>query len=99
MTKVWFMREGSDPTTGSAAYAGLYLEQCIDRLGLDKRQWLHGLERAPRFGKQRPPTTAEYIHAVCQVDEPEASDEGWMAGYYLLEISPKEVAQRLGPPG
>ncbi len=97
MAKVWFAREGSDPTLGAPAYDGLLLEQCIDKLGLTKRHWLHGLNRIPTFG--RPSNLPqEPRHAVCQVNEQEASDEAWMAGFYLLEINPTEVAERLGPP-
>lgn len=97
MAKVWFAREGSDPTLGAPAYDDLSLEQCIDQLGLEKKHWLHGLDRTPTFGR-RSNLPREPRHAVCQVDELEASEWHWMAGYYLLEISPKEVAKRLGPP-
>ena len=99
MTKVWFVREGPEPTRGEPKYT-LPLEQCIDQLGLAKSHWLHGLDQGPRFGDQtpRPLGMAQYRHVVCQVDEAEASEYGWMAGYYLLEISPKEVRERLGPP-
>ncbi len=99
MTKVWFVREGPEPTRGEPKYT-LPLEQCIDQLGLAKSHWLHGLDQGPRFGDQtpRPLGMAQYRHVVCQVDEAEASEYGWMAGYYLLEISPKEVRERLVPP-
>ena len=97
MTKVWFVREGSDPTTGAPAY-DLSLEQCIDQLGLEKKHWLHGLDRTPDFQAPRRVAAPEIRHVVCQIDAPEGSELGWRAGYYLLEISPKEVAKRLGPP-
>ncbi len=97
MAKVWFAQEGTDPTLGAPAYDDLLLEQCIDQLGLTKKHWLHGLNRIPTFG--RPSNLPqEPRHAVCQVDEQEAADEAWMAGFYLLEISSNEVAKRLGPP-
>ena len=100
MAKVWFGREGSVPTVGAPAYGDIPLAQCIDQLGLTKRHWLHGLDLTLRFGSRNPRATAvpEPRHAVCQIDKLEASEEVWMAGYYLLEISPKEVAKRLGPP-
>ena len=99
MAKVWFVREGPESTRGEPQY-DLPLEQCIDQLGLEKQHWLHGLNRTPRFGDQiaRPLGMADYRHAVCQIDGPEASEWRWMAGYYLLELGPKEVAKRLGPP-
>ena len=97
MVKVWFVREGSDPTQGEPQY-DLPLEQCSDQLGLEKKHWLHGLDRTPRFQAPRSVAEPEYRHVVCQVDEPEASEWRWRTGYYLLDISPKEVARRLGPP-
>ncbi len=97
MAKVWFVREGADPTTGTPAY-DISLQQCIDKLGLTKNDWLHGLDRTPRFQAPRSVAVPEYRHVVCQGDDQEASEWGWRAGYYLLEISPKEVAKRLGPP-
>lgn len=98
MAKVWFMREGSDPTTGAPAYDDLPLEQCIDQLGLEKKDWLHGLDQTPHFQAPRKQRVAEYRHVVCRVDDAEASEWLWRKGYYLLEIGPKEVARRLGPP-
>lgn len=99
MAKVWFVRDGYDPTTGAPAY-DLPLEQCIDQLGLTKRHWLHGLDLTLRFGSRnpRPATVPEPRHAVCQVDDPEASEHGWRTGYYLLEISPNEITERREPP-
>ncbi len=99
MAKVWFVRHGPDPTTGAPAY-DLPLEQCIDELDLTKKHWLHSLNLTLRFGSRttRPATVPDPRHVVCQVDDPEASEHGWRTGYYLREISPKEVAERLGPP-
>ncbi len=99
MTKVWFVRDGPEPTRGEPKYT-LPLDRCTDQLGLTKKDWLHALDQTPRFGDQapRPLGMAEYRHVVCQIDAPEASEYGWRPGYYVLEISPKEVAERLGPP-
>ncbi len=97
MAKVWFVRERPDPTTGTPAY-DISLQQCIDQLGLTKNDWLHDLDRTPRFQAPRSVAVPEDRHVVCQVDDPEASEWGWRTGYYLLEISPKEVRERLGPP-
>ncbi len=96
MAKVWFVREGPDPTIGTPAY-DISLQQCIDQLGLMKNDWLHGLDQTPHFQAPRV-ALPEYRHVVCEIDEPEASEWSWMAGYYLLELGPKEVAKRLGPP-
>lgn len=97
MVKVWFVREGSDPTVGAPAY-DISLGQCADQLALAKKDRLHGLDQTPHF--QAPRVAAPKIrHVVCEVNEREASEYDWRAGFYLLEISPKEVAKRLGPPG
>ncbi len=97
MAKVWCVRDGPDPNIGTPAY-DISLQQCIDLLGLTKNDWLHGLDRTPRFQAPRSVAEPEYRHVVCQVDEPEASEWRWRTGYYLLDISPKEVAKRLLPP-
>ncbi len=97
MAKVWFVREGPESTRGEPQY-DLPLEQCIDQLGLTKHDWLHSLDRTPHFQAPRRVAAPKHRHAVCQVDDPEASELAWQAGYYLFEISPKEVAKRLGPP-
>jgi len=97
MVKVWFVREGSDPTQGEPQY-DLPLEQCIEQVGLTKNDWLHGLDQKTHFHARRIVAEPEYRHVVCEIDEPEASEEVWRAGFYLLEISPRQVAKRLGPP-
>ncbi len=97
MAKVWFVRDGSDPTTGTPAY-DISLQQCIDQLGLMKNDWLHGLDQKTHFHARRIVAEPEYRHVVCEIDEPEAFEEVWRAGFYLLEISPRQVAKRLGPP-
>ncbi len=74
MAKVWFVRDGYDPTTGAPAYDDLPLEQCIERLGLEKKDWLHGLDQTPHFQAPRV-AVPEYRHVVCEIDEQEASDE------------------------
>ena len=97
MVKVWFVQEGSDPTQGEPQY-DLPLEQCIEQLGLAKNLPRSGLDRPPRFDGAHTDLPRDPRHVFCQVDEPEASEHGWEAAFYRLEISPKEVAKRLGPP-
>ncbi len=96
MTKVWFVRDGPEPMRGEPKYT-LPLDRCTDQLGLTKKDWLHGLNQTPHFQAPRV-AVPEDRHVVCQIDAPEASEYGWRPGYYVLEISPKEVAERLGPP-
>ena len=100
MTKVWFVREGPDPTRGGPAYT-LPRDSCVDQLGLAKSQWLSSLDKTPRFGDQtsRVAGVADYRHVVCEVGESEAAEHGWKAGFYRLEISPQEARNRLAPSG
>jgi hypothetical protein len=97
MAKIWFVREANDPTTGTPAY-DISLEQCIDQLGLTKNDWLQGLDQKTHLHARRIVAGPEYRHVVCEIDEQEASEEVWRAGFYLLEIGPRQVAERLGPP-
>ncbi len=97
MTKVWFVRDGPEPTRGEPDYT-LPLKQCIDQLGLTTNDWLHGLDQKTHFHARRIVAAPEHRHVVCEIDEQEASEEVWRAGFYLLEISPRQVTKRLGPP-
>ena len=49
MTKVWFLRDGPEPTRGEPKYT-LPLDRCTDQLGLTKKDWLHTLDQTPHFG-------------------------------------------------
>jgi hypothetical protein len=96
---VWFVRDGPQMQRGSSAYQ-LPLATCVARLGFKKEQWVSGLDRTPRFGDQskRHSELEPYRHVVCAIDEAEAKASGWRAGYYRIELDPKEVIARLGPP-
>ncbi len=98
MVKVWFVREGPEATSGEPEYT-LPLKQCIDQLGLDRNQWFSSLDQPPRFDDPGFAWPREYRNVFCEVDEREAAGHGWEPGFYRREISPKEVAKRLGPPG
>jgi len=97
--KVWFVRDGPEPTRGGPAYE-LPLESCIEKLGLEERHWLSGLDQTPRFGDQTSQLgeIASYSHVVCEIDETEAGASGWKAGFYRADISPTVAIKRLGPP-
>ena len=97
MTKVWFVKDGPDPTLDGPAYT-LPLDSCVNQLGLTKGQWLSDLDKTPRFGDQTSQVAgvADYRHVVCEVSESEATGYGWKAGFYRLEIGPREVSTKLG---
>ena len=96
---VWFVRNGPQMQRGGSVYQ-LPLATCVARLGLKKEQRASGLEKTPRFGDQNktPSELEPYRHVVCAIDEAEAKATGWEAGYYRIELAPKEVIARLGPP-
>ena len=75
----------------------LPLKQCVDQLGLAHGQLLCGLDQRPVIDEESP-LPLDYQHVICRVDDQEASEQGWEAGYYRLDLRPKEVAKRLGPP-
>ena len=95
MAKVWFARDGENPTGAEPRY-DRPLQECARQLG--RAQRLCGLDQRPVIGEESP-LSQYYQYVICWVDHQEAFAQGWKAGYYLLEISPKEVAKRLGPPG
>ncbi len=97
MVKVWFVREGPEPTSGEPEYT-LPLKQCIDQLGLDRNQWFSSLGQPPRFDDPGPAWLREPRYVFCEVDEQEASEQGWKPGFYRRGLGPKEVARKLGPP-
>jgi hypothetical protein len=96
---VWFVRDGPQMQRGNSAYQ-LSLSACVAKLGLEKTQWLSGLDSSPRFGDQSKPHSAldAYRNVVCMIDDTEAKSSGWKAGYYRIELSPKAVISRLGAP-
>ena len=100
MTKVWFVREGPEPTRGLPAY-DLPLTDSVDRLGLSRDQWLSGPDVRPRFGDQasRVAGVSDPMYVVCELGESEAVAHRWEPGFYVLEMSPREAAGRLSPPG
>jgi hypothetical protein len=97
--KVWFVRDGPEPTRGGPAYE-LPLESCIEKIGLEEPHWFSGLDQTPRFGDQTSQLgeTAGYRHVVCEIDEAQTGASGWKAGFYRADMSPTEAVERLGPP-
>ena len=69
MVKIWFVREGSNPTRGEPQY-DLPLEQCIEQLGLAKNQPRSGLDGPPRFdGAHTDPRDPRHVFALSAVSE------------------------------
>lgn len=100
MIKVWFLRDGPEPTDGSPRYE-LLLNSCINSLGLERQQWFADKVQKVRFNVEVSADLARiagYKHVVCQIDASEAETTGWKEGFYRINLEPGEVAGRLGPP-
>ena len=99
MVKVWFVREGSDPTSGGPV-STLSLNECVQNFELSQGQFLCELSTSPRFGASDDPLAMirGYTHVVVEVGEDEAKDRGWQSGYYRSSLSPQEAYERLGLP-
>jgi hypothetical protein len=104
--KVWFVYESAEPARRGAKYVlptqrdikyTLPLETCMRRMGLSEHQWIS--ETRPDDQCRQPGGLAAPRHVLCEIDETEAQASGWKTGYYRVDLSPGEVARRLGPPG
>lgn len=105
--KVWFVYESAEPMRRGAKYVlpkqrdikyTLPLETCMRKMGLTEHQWISAMEEGPRRGdlSLRPGGLAPPRHVICEIDESEAQASGWKTGYYRVDLSPGEVAKRLG---
>jgi hypothetical protein len=54
MAKVWFCRDGDNPTDGGPR-AVLPLDDCAKTLGLTGADYIGGLTETPKFGKSGDP--------------------------------------------
>ena len=93
------MREGSQRQRSPAAYT-IPLAACVEKIALKRRHWISPLHYTPRFGDQSEQSSQldPYKHVV-KVSEEEAKANGWRAGYYLIDLNPKQAMQRLGRGG
>ena len=99
MVKVWFLREGSDPTSGGPV-STLSVDECVQKLELVHGQFLCDLSTTPRFGAPDDPLAkiSGYKHVVAEVGEDEAKVHGWRSGFYRSSLSPQKASERLGLP-
>ena len=97
MTKIWFARDGDDPRTAERRYVRP-LQECAKQLGMSPRQQYCPLDGNPAINNPSQ-VAQDYQHVICRVDQQESSELGWEPGFYRLGVTPKEVANRLGPPG
>jgi len=96
MANVWFCFDGPEPAYGGAHYQ-VSVIQCIEELDLSESQLLSGLlpPRQNSSDAWRTGAIAGYKHVVVELRPDEAAAVGWMPGYYLLPLSPRQVMKRL----
>jgi hypothetical protein len=101
--KIWFVYESAEPTRRGAKFAlpmqraikySLPLETCMRKIGLSEHQWI--VESRPSDQSRQPGELAPPRHVLCEIDDTEAQASGWKVGYYRVDLSPAEVAKRLG---
>jgi hypothetical protein len=93
--EVLFMREALQRQRGAAAYK-ISLAACVEKIALKKRHWISPLDQTPHFGDQS--ALDPYKHVVVKLGEEEARESGWRAGYYRIDLNPKQAMKRLGEP-
>jgi len=96
---VLFMREGSQRERGAAAYK-ISLGACVQKIALKRQHWISPLHYTPRFGDQSTQCSLldPYKHVVVKLSEEEAKESGWRAGYYRIDLNPRQAMERLGKP-
>jgi len=96
MAKIWFCREGGNPTD-RVPRAVLPLEDCAKTLGLTGADFIGDLAETPKFGRSCDPLAMMrgYQHVVVEVSEAEAARPTWRSGYYRERLTPAEADERL----
>jgi hypothetical protein len=95
LAKAWIAFRGSEPTRGEPL-AELPLAECVDRLGMKVGNWIGPPETTPKFDPDN--KLAGFLgpqFVVVEVSQDEAQQPEWRSGFYLLELSPNAVRQRL----
>ena len=95
MAKIWFMRDGRDPSDGQPI-AERSIVTCKEQLGIRRGDFLCGRSQPLRFGDAPTSTTSDYRHVVVEIDQSEGVAAGWKAGYYLAHCAPKQAYKILG---
>lgn len=95
MAKVWFCREGPDPTVGGPR-AELTISESQQALDLSKAMYQSGLDNPPKFNvdsKMGQFTGPKFV--VIEIEEEEALEHGWKPGFYITPHSPAEANRAL----
>jgi hypothetical protein len=95
MAKIWFVRDGSDPTTGDH-WAEMPIDEAARLFALKPSHFLSPLSSTPRFGNAtRDFWLAGYRHLVVEIDDSEPARGKWKSGFYRSPVAPAEAFARL----
>ena len=98
MAKIWFVKEGEEPTLGGYETEKT-LRWCTENLGLVALNWEAPLNRPPHFGESTPLDDCNLpMYVIVEVgnqDRADATDRDWQAGYYLSGVSVEEAREAL----
>lgn len=89
MAKVWLVHEGREPTVGGPL-SEIVLGDHLGQLGL---KFLSGLDHTPRFNEGSDLVRGPR-HVVIEVDVEEASINDINPGFYVAQLSVREVLAR-----
>jgi hypothetical protein len=97
MARVYVCRYGL-PLAKGIGLGELALADCVSKLKVVKTAYLGGTTAKVQFGD--PGDSLAKIkgfgHVVVLIADPEATANGWHAGYYLSAVPAREAAARLG---
>jgi hypothetical protein len=93
-------KAGSDPASG-APWLEMPLAECRQRLGLEVSNFCKDLADVPKFGdtSKAAGIFADPVAVVVKIEEEEAAQHRWLAGFYLLHLLPDEAKKRVRETG
>lgn len=98
MAKIWFVKEGDQPTLGGPV-AEKSLQWCIENLGLQRSHWKRPPDHGIKIKSDRPDLDAFREPSIVVVeaqDNDVLNSPGWKAGYYVvISLSVQEAKKRL----
>ena len=97
MAKIWFVKEGKQPTIGDAM-AQKPLKWCIEKLGLQKSHWKEPLSGTIEIPSNRPDLDAirPPVAVVIEVNDSDTRrSPEWGTGYYLIHGMRPDGAKKI----
>ncbi|MGE5270385.1 MAG: hypothetical protein ACM3JG_12015 [Thiohalocapsa sp.] len=99
MAKVWMAKVGSDPARG-AAWREMSISECQQKLDLKPSNLYSDPAIAPKFGdtNKSAGVCSDPVAVVVKIEEKEAAQHHWQAGFYLLDLLPADAEKRMREP-